>query len=328
MHTRTRLAQPANRVVLTIAACSAFFALLTIRALGVEQKGGPESLATLDLFISGPDGPVTGPLTPADIELKIDGRVRAVRQLELIEPPDAKASTISAPGQPPTGTQRYIVLLIDEPTLFGLEPIVKDAVRALLASLVPRDLVAFYSTRGGDRRTALTPRHETVRAYVDSMITGPGVLWSCQRELMQMVEGLAPELPPGRSTTIAVLSRGHPSGGSFAGDSESGPCAPRREHLRKLEETIAVAQINFHLLTVDETSRSWGLDTIAGNTGGTKALLTWSDAGALERSVRATARFYRASFVWGPGDSRTHRVEVRATNPAYKVRTSPVLRAR
>lgn len=298
-------------------------------AAPVAQAPHPEGGVLLDFLVTGPDGTTPKALTPSDVVLKVDGRERPVRSLELVSPPDRTAGAITVRGESPAGISRNIVLVVDEATLYGLEPIVKDAVGQLLASLSPRDRVAFVSTRGRGRRTNLSPRHETVANFTDSLITGPGVLWTCQRGLMDLLRSLASSVPPGRSTSIAVLSRGNPRGASFEGDSESGPCQPRRNELRDLEEALAVAQINLHLLTVDAETRSWGFDTIARNVQATTALLTWADAGALQRAVTSTSHYYRATFVPdGRGPDRPQRVDLRVNLPGHKVTTSPMIRVR
>lgn len=296
-------------------------------AVPLAQAPNPEAALLLDFLVAGPDGTTPRHLTPSDVVLRIGGRQQTVRSLELVSPPDPTASPVTIAGEAPPGMSRNIVLVVDEATLHGLEPIVKDAVDQLLASLAPRDRAAFVSTRGRGRRTNLTPSHETVASFAGSLITGPGVLWTCQRELMDFVQSLAASVPPGRSTTIAVLSRGNPRGAAFGGDAESGPCAPRRNELRDLEEALALAQINLHLLTVDAETRSWGFDTIARNVHATTALLTWADTGALRRAIASTSHYYRAMFVPDRrGTDRPQRVDLRVNLPGYKVVTSPMIR--
>lgn len=203
----------------------------------------------------------------------------------------------------------------------------KEAVAKLMASLTPPDLVAFVSTRRNGVRTNLTFRREAITSALGSIVPGPGRLGTCQREMMAFLESFSQSVPRGRSTTIAVISRGNNRGASFAGDSESGPCAPRRDDLRALEEAISAAQINLHLFTVDDVQRSWGFDTVAGNTGGGSSLLTWSNSGALEQAIRATSRYYRATFKGDdPPAGRPQRVELRVNRPDHKVRTASSIR--
>jgi hypothetical protein len=265
---------------------------------------------TLDFLVSGTGAEPPADLTPADVVLKVGGKVRAIDSLTLVSPPDGG---------------RNVLLLVDEATLFGLEPVVKEAVAKLVASLLPGDRIAYVSTRRG-RVTPLTLKHDTAATSVEAMVTGPGVLVTCLSDMLASIETLTRTLPRGRSTTLAVLSRGTPYDPALGTDSGASGCSPRRERLRELAEVISAAQINLHLLTVDHVSRSWGLDTVAANTGGLPGLVTWADAGALERAVASTARYYRASFAADDkSPARPQRVELRVNRPKVKVRTSPTI---
>ena len=115
------------------------------------------------------------------------------------------------------------------------------------------------------------------------------------------------------------------------GDSGGGPCTPKRDDMRKLEEAIAVAQVNLHLFTVDDpqhTWSSWGFDNIAANTGGASGQLTFSNRDGLVRAIHSQPGYYRATFSWNAPTDRAQRVELRTKDKALKVRTSPWLRAR
>jgi hypothetical protein len=290
----------------------AFTALLLVfsRPAATQSTGG-EKIGTLDFYITAPDGSVPQALTPADLSLKIGGRPQRISSVELVTPK-------SGP--------RHVVLLVDEATLYALEPIVKDAVAKLLASLAPGDTAAFYSTRG--TQITLTTDLKKITAAVENLKTGPGVLYPCQRDLMKMIATDSAQLPPGRATSMAVISRGHPEGPSVAGDSDVAPCTPRRDDLRHLEEAISMAQINLHFFTVDAVQRSWGFDNIAANTGATSGLLTWSNHDGLARAIESFGTFYRLTFAWDTQNNRMQRVDLRATGKRLKTKASPWLRVK
>ena len=154
----------------------------------------PESAATLDVIVVGRDGKAPASMTPADFTLKVGGRVQQIRSIEKVTPSDDKG--------------RYVLLIIDEATLQTLEPIVKDAIARLLKSLSPKDQVEYFSTRQNGTHTEATTKRETITAAAEKMVTGPGVLWVCQRDLMELIASFARDLSRGRATSIAVLSRG------------------------------------------------------------------------------------------------------------------------
>lgn len=279
------------------------------------QQGTPAPTTTLDFIVTARDGAPPA-LSPDDISLKIGGRLQRVEKIQSISGP---------------ALTRYVVLVVDEATLYSFEPVVKDAVDKLLASLAPGDLVAFTSTRLGGTRTSLTPDRKRITDAVAAMKTGPGELWSCPSDMIRLIGLVAGDLPKGRASSVAVISRGSPEGPSPEGDSGGGPCTTKRDDLRQLEETIAVAQVNLHLFTVDKTQRawsSWGFDNIAGSTGATSGQLTWKNQDGLMHAIQSPTGYYRATFAWDAPTERAQRVELRAKDKELKVRTSPWLRAK
>ena len=292
--------------------------MLTILALAgvLVQAGAPatspptaEPAIFLDFLASGANGQSVMDLTAPNVTVKIAGKVRPLQSLELV----------AAEGS------RTILLVVDEATLFGLEQVAKDAIARLLTSLSPGDRIAYISTRRGGV-TALTTNHQSVTDAAHGMLTGPGVLWTCLTDMVASLGSLTRTAASGRGTSLIVLSRGSPYDGTFGSESGGG-CSPRSSTMRQLNETVSAAQINVHLLTVDHTNRSWGLDSLARNIGAGTGLLTWSDGGDLERAVSSAARFYRATFAVDPkANDRLQRVELRLDRPAVKVQTSPRIR--
>ena len=278
------------------------FASLAAAQPAAEAKPGT---GTLDFLVTPREGSDPPFIAAEDLTLKIGGRQQRIRSLVAVTPA--------------TGP-RHVVLLVDEATLYALEPIVRDAVKRLISSLRPVDTVAFYSTRGS--LITLTTQHERITAAVDKMKTGPGELWTCQRDLMRVIGKEAAHLPPGRSTSIAVISRGHPEGPSSIGDSDVGPCTPRTEDLRALHHALSMAQVNVHLFTVSATDRSWGFDNIAGNIGASSGLLTWSNQDGLARAIQSIGTYYRVTFEWDVANDRMQRVELRAADKNLKIKTS------
>jgi hypothetical protein len=286
-------------------------AALFIASLLLPPATAQDLTTRLDAFITAPDGGVPKDLTAGDLTLKVGGRPQQIDSVELLA----------------TGP-RYIQLVVDESTLYALEPVAREAIAQLLGTLGAGDLVGYFSTKLKGTRIGFTRGYDRITAAANALKGGPGVLWPCQTDLMTLIGSLAGDLPQGRSTTIAVLSRGHPDGPAREEDPEAGPCTPRREDLQKLSEALSVAQVNLHLFTVDETKRSWGFDSIAGNTGATSGLLTWASTDGLARAIQSTPRPFRLTFEWNAPRERAQRVELRAADRSLKIRTSSVLSLR
>ena len=267
---------------------------------------------TLDFIATGQDGqPVTN-LAMADITLKVGGKQRPVRSLEPVIPAESG---------------RTILLLVDEATLYAMEPVAKEAIAKLVASLKPKDTINYFSARSG-RLSPPGTGHEPVTRAAEAMVTGPGVLQTCLSDMLRLVENLAQSLPRGRSSTLVVLSRGSDYDPTF-GTGEAAGCTPRAEAMRRAAETISAAQINVHLMTVSETNRSWGLDSLASNTGSLTGLVSWANTGTLARAVETPASYYRATFAADDtAPSLPQRVDLRVQRSKVNIRTSPTIKIR
>jgi hypothetical protein len=264
---------------------------------------------TLDFLALDRDGKPVGDLTSAEIELKIDGERRPITRLEK--------KTESE------GT-RHILLLLEEPTVYSLEPVVRDGVQKLLASLEPSDDVSLVSTR--QTAAPVVRGAEAISQRVESLQAGPGTLYSCLSDTLNNIEAMAQRLPRGRASTLVVLARGHPEGAATGSEGDAAPCTPRRDAMRKASDRLAGLQINVMLFTVDAVNRSWGFETMASNIGATSHLLTWANTDALTEAIERARVFYRLSF--DPGSSipdRPLRVELKVKGRDVKIQTSPVV---
>ena len=267
---------------------------------------------TLDFIATVQGGQAVTDLSAADITLKVGGKQRPVRSLDLVTPAESG---------------RTILVLADEATLYSMEPVAKEAIAKLVASLKPKDKIGYLSARSA-RLSPPSTEHEPVTRAADAMVTGPGVLHTCLSDMLRIIEDMARSLPRGRSSTLVVLSRGSPYDPTL-GTGEAAGCTPRSEAMRSVAETISAAQINVHLMTVSETTRSWGLDTLASNTGSLTGLVSWADSGTLARAVAAPASYYRVTFATDDkAPSRPQRVDLRVRRSKVDVRTSPTIQIR
>jgi hypothetical protein len=314
-------------------------------AFGTDQKAQTPSTITVDFLVTdGSKEPVLD-LKPDEITLKVGGRESRVHSLELIaagvkETPEEPAATRTAAGLPPPygetappreNTSRNILLLVDEGTLFGLDEIVKKSVATLLESLDPGDRVALASTRPGGVNVNFTTNRNAIAQAIDSLILGRGNTALCVGAVLEHVRSLAETLPPGRATTLALISRGSGSATSVLSTgpalSGAGGCTFRRDQLAPVEEAVAAAQINYHVFHVGNTGLSPNLDNFAGSTGARSGILSWTDASAIASAVANNSTFYRA-VVDAPPPGRTYqRTEFRVTRPDVRVQAPKYLAA-
>jgi hypothetical protein len=271
-----------------------------------QTPADPPSVS-LDFVLTSSRGEAPTDLTPADVTVKIGGKVRPLLSLESLDTRTAG---------------RDIILIVEEATLYGLEKVAIDAINKAVEALQPRDRITYASTRGG--MATVEPGTDVTKKKASAMVTGPGELYSCLSDLLTNIETFTKRLPRGRASFLAVIARGHPEGAAARPEDEGG-CTPRRDALRQTSRLVSAAQINLHLFTVDHTTRSWGLDTVAANTGGHASLLTWANSDGIARALIATRRVYRATFAADPNAGAPQRVEVKVKRSDVKVRTSPTL---
>ena len=82
-------------------------------------------------------------------------------------------------------------------------------------------------------------------------------------------------------------------------------------------------------MTVSETTRSWGLDSLASNTGSLTGLVSWANTGTVARAVGTPASYYRATFATDDkAPARPQRVDLRVRRSKVDVRTSPTIQIR
>jgi hypothetical protein len=168
--------------------------LLTLCA-AVNLAGAQGATRTLDFVAADRDGKPVVDLTSAEIELKIDGKARPITSLEHMADPDGG---------------RHILILLEESTVYSLEPVVRDGVKTLLASLGPTDEVTLVSTR--QTEAPVIEGAEAITRAVEALSTGPGTLYSCLADTLRNIERMATRLPRGRASTLVLLARGHPEG--------------------------------------------------------------------------------------------------------------------
>jgi hypothetical protein len=285
--------------------------LVAVAALlpaAVHGQAQGEGDLFLDFLASDRAGQPVADLTANEVRLRIGGKARPLLSLEYVGATDIP---------------REIVLLVDEPTLYGLEPVAREAISALLASLPAGDRISYLTTR---RTGGLNPNPgpEAVLAGLEAMQTGPGELWTCIPDLQRAIERIARLLPPGRGSVLAVLTRGVLHETDQVADRSIG-CAPGRLELRQTQGVIASTQISLHIFAVSQQNRSWGLDTIAANTAGSSGALTFRDSGALFRMLTATRPFYRATFAADPTTRTPQRVDITTTRSGVRITASPAI---
>ena len=331
--------------------------LLASAAPAAEQRPSERGrdLVRVDLTVVTPDGQPVTDLRPEEVTVRLGGRNRAVKSLQLVSVASAgpgAASNLPSPfgSNVQSAAGRNLVLALDQDSLRpGAEAAMRQEVDHLLTSLAPSDRIALLTVPLGGLRVPLTTDHSRIRTAL-SAITGQ----SSGRETAQdhacrtriTLEALISFMQTMgyRETPATILFL---SGGLSAPRRDApvtmaaGRCELRVDLFKRVTEIAAGARAGFYViqavdilrtgLITSETiagtgfsgseSQVEGLEHLAGVTGGTMLPL----AGAFDRALRETAAYYVAGL--DPAgielDGRPLPLEVRVSRPDAHVRARP-----
>jgi len=315
------------------------------------QSAAAAPPVSVDFLAIGRDGVPVPDLLPAQVELKVDGRPRALASLRYVAAADQRIS--SAPVMdPPFATNfasdlerpgRAIVLAVEDDSLdTGRERTMREAVTMLLASLSSRDRVAVVTLPHGGLRADFTTDHAKVLRVFNAIIGQAPRAESdadaaCRtRDTLKALTGLLDDLAGGEGpTTIVFFSMGlvGPSGMVQAPPAVQGQPQPIIGRCVLLPETFTqtgaasqAARANFYIVRPDVASpvagRLEGIENLAGVTGAVRLSLGAAAEVALGQVARESAGYYLASFVPEPRerDGLLHRVELRASVGSAAIR--------
>jgi len=184
--------------------------LLALSALLTQQpqfRGGVE-LVTVDVRVVAADGTALAGFAREDFELKVDGKVRAIRSVQFLPvvPADHVLTGPDAPGvplaAPPPGSAvgRALILVFDHEHIRTTnERLAVDGASRALDSLGPLDRVALVTMPSGQIEVNLTRDREEVRRALTTAVGratdlpygGPAQVDCALAVLRDLFEGLA-----------------------------------------------------------------------------------------------------------------------------------------
>ena len=319
-------------------------------------------LLAIDFSAFTADGRLADGLGPADVTVRIGGRLRTVRSLQLLSlvPPDAPAGATAPP--PPFGTNaasgegRAFVLIIDDDSFRpGRENPLRDSVEQFVQRLAPRDRLSLVTMPYGGVKVPLTTDHSRVSAALRTIVgqsTGAetGSELACRtRRTLESLGGYLDGVLGVRDTPVTVMFI---TGGLAAPRRDApitmgpGMCELRAELFREVGVAAGAARARFYviqpgdmMLKPGELQREniaganylgsdnplEGIEHLAGVTGGTMLQLTGSETGALGRVLEEGAAYYLAAVdsVRSDRSGRSQQLEVRVSRPGVEVRARP-----
>lgn len=319
---------------------------------------GPPRPVTIEFRVLGEGGAPIRDLTPADVVLKVDGKVRALRSLEVVQldAPTAGGTPVTGLREPfatndlPPERRDILLVLEDDSIAPGTEKPVRAAVDVLLRALSPHDRVGLLNIPRGGTNIGLTTNRDDIRAGVASLVglstrgqtTNDArcrtvITLPALKDLLLAVRG-------NPATTIAFFSSGIAPADTSAAvlGRSSDLCFVKLDYFDDVRDAAALSGVNFYAVHVyDDTAIAApsassdlvaGLESLAGAANGDTIRLTTQDGLSFGRLARETSAYYRATFDPEPGerDDKLHRIDVSVSRRGASVRagsTVPIDRA-
>jgi hypothetical protein len=304
--------------------------------------------------------PVTD-LKPGDLSLRIDGKPREIKGLELVEPKaaaapgDASAAAAPASALPPPyttntasapvpkGAREILIAVDDEGIGSGREQPVRDAVKALLDKLSPGDRVGLVAMKQGGLNLPPTTSHASIVDALPRLVTTGSASESeadlaCRTKVMLgSLNGFLRDAGPERSVVFVSAAMVPPAMDSVKRLSsardvqmDNVACEIRPDDYDALGRTAAsspaqlfvVAYIEGLANAANRRAGQTGLESIAGVTGAEYIVLSGSTDVPGTRIARTAGTYYLAD-VDGP-TAGARRVDAQVSRDGVKVVARPV----
>lgn len=307
------------------------------------------------------DGTPVSELQVSEVEVRIDGRLRAVKALRRVAAAPIPERAGRAPRLPrPFGSNadvaagRSFALIIDEASFTPRhEAVFRGAIEGLLPVLTPADRTIIVALPFGGIKVPFTSDPARIRQALPGLV-GQGNLaetgsdMACRtRRFLEALDGFFTS-QAGRSAplTVAVFTAGLAAPRRDAPLALApGMCELLVNHFQRVATAAGAARATFYVLQpTDITSgaAAWresiggnaflgsdnpieGIEHLAGSTGGARLALDSTGPGSLLRVARESAAYFEAELEPDPREvlMRSRSLGVRVRRPGVTVRVRP-----
>jgi hypothetical protein len=327
------------------------FLVLTSAALLHAQRpqGGPVGDFVVDFVVLDASGqPVVG-LQPADVAIKIAGKVRTITALELKRldaggaAPAAAAPAAAATAVPPPfvtnagggaaaapSAGRTMLIVVDQDSLrAGSERAIVASLEPVLKTLTAADRVAMYTTPRDTAQAGFNTGLAGVRAALGKLggqkaaNSGDNENICRSADTLQQLRSMIEGLPASDKPTTMIFFGSGLSVPKKTSSSASTTCEVTNDHYRVLQGAVAQTRVNMFVVQGDEgyTGRDDGLENLAGVTSAGPVLRVTGPALA---RVNAESAAYYAATIKGESDDRagqTQRLELKVNKEGVTTRS-------
>lgn len=341
-----------------LSAAALVLTLWTPALLG-RQAGASSAAASglivVDFEALQKDGTPVTDLKPEQITLKVDGKTREIRSLEVVKLENSITADPNAPVPPPapygtnviehTGASRAVIVVIEDETLLpGKETAMRQALAQLVSRLGPRDRISLVTVPHGGMKLDFTTDHakfinELAKVGGQASLSGADSDPSCRtRNTLQAVTGLLDDLAVGATgpTTLIFFTNSlmgptpatQIQGGRVGQANPSiGTCQLQILTFQQLGDAAAAARANFYLVQPDDTGSTpqsrEGIENVAGVTGGKRLSVDTASEVALSRLGTESSAYYLATFAPEPNERNglAHHIEVKIARDGVSAST-------
>ncbi|HET7695270.1 MAG TPA: hypothetical protein VFK57_06140 [Vicinamibacterales bacterium] len=350
-----------SRLLLAAGFSVAIAGLSRISISGQQVQSPPAERATPYLPVSfavvTSGGMPIQDLKMEEVSVRIDGRTRDVRSLQLVALGGSGRSAAAA-APPPFGSNgvtsrgRDIHLIVDDESFAaGGEQALRGAAERLLTGAGPSDRISLIAIpRGGVNippttdRTRIRSALATLAGRGDSRQTGSELACRTRETLFALSRRLRTLRAPDAPTVVVLLTSGlAPPRRDAPSTMAPGMCELRLDAFREAGDAAGVARAQFYIVPpVDIMSTGSvlreniagvgatggdnpveGIEQLLGVTGGKLLNVGAGERSAFDRILDESAAYYVASVDLQKSDGgRTHPLEVRVSRGGAEVRAS------
>lgn len=325
-------------------------------AVAQERPSGP----TVDFTVISSVGVPLTDVVATELEIKIDGRRRTVRQLRAVSVAPSRTGSPAPVLPPPYGTNsasntgRTVLLVIDgDSFLAGREQPLRNAVDGLLGQLIRTDRVMLVQVPYGGAKLPLTTEHARLRSAVAAFVgqrprDETGSAMSCRTRLVLEAIGTSLEVFRGSPAPVEVVLF---TAGLAAPRRDApmargpGMCELQPADFQRVTAAAGAARANFFIVHPDDLPGSVGARTegiagtgftgsdnplegiehLAGATAAQRLPLAAAGTAALDRVARETSVHYLAELEpeRSDSDNRSKSLNVRLERQGVTVRARP-----
>lgn len=314
-------------------------AIVAVAPWPQAQSPAGSTSVTIDFTAREAGEPVLD-LTAADVDLRINGRPRAITSLQLIHLGGPRLDVIPPPfaTNRPTVAGRTILFVADWPSIrAGRETALRTAVRAMARTLDPADRIALAAVPYDGLLVNFTTNHAAV---IDRLVSESGRAlraegasdFACRsRVTLEALRGLLEGLSGGVGPTMVVFLSS-----ALAGPVRDAPatrfpgqCELRPVLYQDVSDAATAARARVFVVDPEDAPASGtaraGLEHLAGVTGGELLTLAGAGAAGLTPVIEDSRTFYLLTFDAEPRERNgaRHRVEVRTARANLAIAVHP-----